>query len=80
MNELKKVIIPEEMLDLVRFMCETWSEIDNWAYETAPRNSIVHYPVIQGTENQMKIRSIGEQKYNTSNITKAVEWLTETGT
>ena len=74
-TELERIVIPHEVLDLVRFMCATWSDIDKWAYTTG--DSIMQYPVIQGTSNQIKLARIGEQKYDTKNIPAAVKWMLE---
>ena len=68
--------IPKEVLDLARFMCATWSEIDNWAYEHCHcDDALMHYPVIQGTSNQVKLNRIGKQSYNVENISIAVDWI-----
>ena len=69
--------IPPEALDLIRFMCATWTEIDRWAYENMNVNALGKYPVIQGTGNQIDIRRIGEQEHNAKNIHKAVKWMLE---
>ncbi len=75
-GELERLVIPHEVLDLVRFMCATWAEIDKWAYTTTG-DAIMHYPVIQGTSNQIALMRIGEQKHNTKNIPAAIKWLME---
>lgn len=67
-------IIPDEILDLVRFMCATWAAIDTWAYRDAGA-VIGTYPVIQGTLNQIKLRQIGEQPHDTKRIAAAIQWL-----
>jgi len=72
---LDRLVIPPEVLDLVRFMCATWSEIDKWAYANADGDALMKYPVIQGTRNQINLQRIGEQKHNTANIRQAVKWL-----
>lgn len=76
-NNVDPVVIPHEVLDLVRFLCATWSEIDKWAYTTG--DAIMQYPVIQGTSNQIKLQRIGEQKHNIKNIPAAVKWMLENG-
>ena len=64
-----------EMRDLVIFLCETWDEIDGWAYKYMDGNALNKYPVIQGTKNQGNLRKIGELPYNPENIKKAVDFL-----
>lgn len=71
----ERVVIPCEVLDLVRFMCETWAMIDEWAYTTG--DAIMHYPVVQGTKNQFNLKRIGQQQYNKESIQKAVRWMLE---
>lgn len=72
---LERVVIPAEVLDLVRFMCATWESIDKWAYKNMPSDALMKYPVIQGTRNQLNLSRIGEQAHDTANIAKAVEWM-----
>lgn len=67
--------IPPEVLDLVRFLAATWREVDDWAYQHCDGDALCKYPVVQGTANQVKLRRIGEQPINASNIGKAVEWM-----
>lgn len=74
-RQLDRLVIPPEMLDLVRFMCATWTDIDKWAYEYAGGDALMKYPVIQGTRNQINLHRIGEQDYDNANIHKAVKWL-----
>lgn len=66
--------IPVEVLDLVRFLAETWVEIDKWAYQHGGEG-LIQYPVVQGTRNQIDLASIGQQPYNKENIRKAVDWM-----
>ena len=70
---MKKV--PEEIVDLLRFMCETWSEIDTWAYKYCDGDALGRYPVIQGSRNQIDLKTIGQQDYNIKNIRNAVDWM-----
>jgi len=72
---LDRRVIPPEVIDLVRFMCATWTDIDKWAYANADGDALMKYPVIQGTRNQINLQRIGEQEYNAANIHKAVKWL-----
>lgn len=75
LEEKKSQDFPPEILDLLRFMCETWSEIDKWAYENCDGDALAKYPVIQGTSNQMRIREIGNQPYDSSKLKDAVTWM-----
>lgn len=67
-------VVPPEVLDLVRFMCSTWHEIDEWAHQNAGE-AITSYPVIQGTRNQLNLIVIGEQQYDSKRVAAAVEWM-----
>lgn len=71
---IKKNEIPGEVLDLLVFMCETWSKIDRFVYEECP-GSLMKYPVIQGTRNQLNINKIGEQGYKKESLQKAVDYM-----
>jgi len=68
-------VIPPEILDLVRFMCATWVEVDRFVYRHCNGDALMHYPVVQGTSNQIRLRRIGEQPHDATNIRKAVEWM-----
>lgn len=69
------VVVPRGVLDLTRFMCKTWSEIDKFVYKNC--TDIGQYPVIQGTQNQLDLSRIGEQQINENEINKGVKWLLE---
>lgn len=69
------VVVPHGVLDLTRFMCKTWSEIDKFVYKNC--SDIGQYPVIQGTQNQLNLSRIGEQQINANEINKGVKWLLE---
>ena len=71
------VSVPVEVLDLLRFMCNTWTDIDKWAHKNMTVNSLGDYPQIQGTSNQINLHRIGEQPYNIKNLNFAVEWMKE---
>ena len=64
-----------EVLDLLRFMCNVWTDIDKWAYENMPANALGSYPVIQGTRNQLNLNKIGEQEFDKDKLIKGVEWM-----
>lgn len=78
-HEAKKLegglVVPHGVLDLTRFMCKTWSEIDKFVYKNC--SDIGQYPVIQGTQNQLNLSRIGEQQINANEINKGVKWLLE---
>lgn len=75
---MSKQEIPEEVLDLVRFLAQTWDSIDSFVYENCDGESLMKYPVIQGMRNQMNLREIGKQQYSKENLRKAVDWLLNT--
>jgi hypothetical protein len=72
---VERDVIPPEILDLLRFMCATWTEIDRFVYQHCDGNALMQYPVVQGTGNQIKLQRIGEQPFDKANIHKAVEWM-----
>jgi len=74
-SDVKGDVIPPEVLDLVRFMCATWKEIDKFVYQYCDGDALAHYPVVQGTSNQIRLQRIGEQPHDLKNVGKAAEWL-----
>ncbi len=70
------VEVPKEVIDFARFLAKTWNEIDVWAYKHCDGEALMHYPVIQGTSNQVKLRRIAEQPYDQKNLAVAIDWLT----
>lgn len=73
--EHRDACIPPEVLDLVRFMCATWAEIDGFVFKHCEGDALMHYPIVQGLCNQIQLRRIGEQPHNTANLRKAREWM-----
>ena len=71
--------IPQEVLCLLRFMCETWAVIDDWAY-TIESEEISRYPIIQGLMNQVNIRKIANQEYDAKNIDAGIKWMLDNAT
>jgi hypothetical protein len=59
---------------LVRFLCQTWAEIDDWACRECGE-AITSYPVIQGTANQLALRRIGVQPFDSSRLRPAVRLM-----
>ena len=55
-------------------MCSTWDKIDEWAFAKGG-DALDDYPCIQGVSNQLKLKKIGNQNYNSSNVSKAVDWM-----
>ena len=70
--------LPDSLLDLVRFMCNVWDKINDWAMNNVETDALMSYPMIQGIRNQMMLRMIGAQPYNTDKIREAVEWMINT--
>jgi len=73
--EVDRVVIPDEVLDLVRFLAETWDDIDQFVYKHCDGEALMKYPVVQGTRNQIDLKRIGEQQYSKENLRKAVDWM-----
>jgi len=74
-TETGKIEVPVEVLDLLRFMCETWVKIDEFVYPNCLNTN--KYPVIQGTANQIRLSRIAEQPYNAKDLCKAMDWMLE---
>lgn len=68
-------VMPPELLDLVRFLADTWAKIDTFVYENCDPDKMGKYPVIQGTRNQINLINIGKQPYDTTRIRKAVDYM-----
>ncbi len=67
--------VPAEVLDLLRFMCQTWTAIDTWARENCAGDGIDTYPVIQGTGNQIRLMRIGRQPFDPKSLRPAIDWM-----
>jgi len=67
--------IPEEIVDLVRFLADSWCQVDRWARTYMTIDSLGDYPVIQGTKNQIDILKIAGQSYESENVRRAVDWI-----
>jgi hypothetical protein len=75
---MSKQEIPQEVLELVRFLAETWTDIDKFVYENCTGEQLMKYPVVQGTRNQINLKRIGEQPYSKESLHKAVAWMLNT--
>ena len=69
--------VPESVLHLCAFMCETWELVDSFVYEFCHDDSIDKYPVVQGTRMQINLAKIATLKYDDEKIYQAVEWILE---
>lgn len=79
-NKECKFVIPREVLDLVRFLAQTWNLLEKTRFEAIKQENvkdflILHWPVVQGTTNQLNLEKIGKQKYDSKKLHKAVEWM-----
>lgn len=72
---VEPVVIAPEVLDVVRFLAETWAEVDAFVYKHCDGEALMHYPVVQGTRNQIKLKKIGGQQYDPSRLKAGVDWL-----
>ena len=59
MTDLEKV---EALEGLVIFLANTWSQVDDFVYKHCDGDALMKYPVVQGTRNQMDLRTIGSQE------------------
>lgn len=69
------VLVPSGVLDLTRFMCETWTEIDKFVYKNCQNLEL--YPLIQGSKTQSAIRKIGKQKFNPFSVGAGIQAMIE---
>ena len=69
------VLVPSGVLDLTRFMCETWTEIDKFVYKNCQNLEL--YPLIQGSKTQSTIRKIGKQKFNPFAVGAGIQAMIE---
>jgi len=62
---------------LIIFLASTYTAIDDFVYKHCDVDALVHYPVVQGTRNQMDIRTIGtmEKDVNKKAIRNGVEYM-----
>lgn len=72
---VERIVIAPEVLDVVRFLAETWMEIDEFVYQNCDGDSLMRYPVVQGTRNQANLKKIASQSYDPSRLKTGVEWL-----
>jgi hypothetical protein len=70
----------EDLLHLIRFMCQTWAMIDEWAMETATMDTIGTYPLVQGTSNQISLRKIGSQPFDKTRLQRAIKYMLDNKT
>ncbi|MFT6550487.1 MAG: hypothetical protein ACJA1I_000515 [Zhongshania marina] len=69
------VVIAPEVLDVVRFLANTWVAVDAFVYQHCDGEALMHYPVVQGIRNQLNLKKIGEQQYDPARLKAGVEWL-----
>lgn len=69
------ILMPSGVLDLTRFMCETWTEIDKFVYKNCQNLEL--YPLIQGSKTQSAIRKIGKQKFNPFAVGAGIQAMIE---
>jgi len=73
--QVDELVIPQELLDLVRFLAQCWATSDDFVLKNCTGDQLMSYPVVQGTTSQINLRNIGRQPYDSTNIPKAVKWL-----
>ena len=69
------VLVLRGVLDLTRFMCETWNEIDKFVYKNCQNLEL--YPLIQESKTQSAIRKIGKQKFNPFTVGAGIQAMIE---
>lgn len=70
----ERLSVPSGILELVRFLANTYCEIEKFVFEYGAEH-IGSYPMIQGTRNQMNIMKIGEQFYTIDGIKNGVKLM-----
>lgn len=72
----------ESIIHVARFLAKSYTELNRLRYETAKMEPyeianymIMHWPVIQGTRNQLNIEAIGEQPYDAEKVSQGVKAL-----
>lgn len=67
--------IPIEIIDLVKFLAETWVNINRYVRDNHTDDQIDTYPLVQGAGNQINLTRIGKQKYTLENVYAAIDWM-----
>ncbi len=71
---LNKAAVPAEVVALVRWLAGAyWEGYD--AMQEHAGDAIVHFPLIQRTRVQIKLRQIGKQECDKRALTTAIEWM-----
>lgn len=68
-------VATDEVGHLVRFLANTWAQIDDFVYENCNDDQLAQYPVIQGTANQIRIRQIGGRPYENGQVAKGIKLM-----
>jgi hypothetical protein len=83
-NPVDAVVIPQEILDLVRALADMWNKTEEWRGEALKlppeelRNFILlKWRVLQGISNQINTRKISKQPFEGKNVAKAIKWMLE---
>ena len=92
-KDIEMIEVPKSVLDLVRFMCETWEAVEDSRGKAmsmvrgiapTPREAMLmrdflamHWPAGQGTKNRSDLSAIGKQPYESDALRTAVRWMLE---
>lgn len=68
-----------EARDLARFLAGAWDAFDDWAHRHFTKDNFGDYPQVQGMRNQIALRRIGRQEYDSAAVKRAVNALAGEG-
>lgn len=80
-----KVEDTEDFKNLAVFMCETWTDIEDWRAKMMKAQTFAEmkdvligsYPMIQGTQNQFNLEKVGQLGFDSDRVARAVKKLIE---
>ena len=70
----KRPAVPVEIMELVRWLAGAYWDVYDAMMEHDPA-TLIHFPLIQGTRQQIKLRKIGNQECDITAVPAAVEWM-----
>ena len=67
--------VPIELLDLVRFIADSWNDAHKCIIRSKNVDLLMNYPMVQTSKTQSELTLIGQQKHCAANIQPAIDWL-----
>ena len=63
-----------EAIDLIIFLAGAWDSANDFIMKHCTGvDAIGEYPIVQGTKNQLDLKTIGQQQYDQKNVRAAVD-------